>query len=332
MSGNRERRRLALRPTLDGLESKLLLSGVHANAHFRQGYAAAGGYKFQVGYGGQLVEIKPPGGGIFDVSILVAGTIRAKPLPNHGVDLIVDGTNSSSILTIDTRLPTPPKHGAHLFQAQAASPFLNVGQVDVTDGMINQILGYHDANLTGPIVVAGEEPVDRIAFTNILAGASISTGGDLNTLDVLNNITLSGGPGIQVGSPSGNIGDLNSLSVGGSVTLSGGSSFIINRDLGLTPQPAKGSGPAGQGGLINGNLTIDAGSVFRIGRRQDSQLIVNGTISEPGAANFTDRIIIGSVSPNIIAGVSSTNPNSIGGVVVTPFLPSVIAGGGLSNQ
>ena len=44
-----------------------------------------------------------------------------------------------------------------------------------------------------------QRAVDRIAFESLKPGASIVTGGDVNTLDVFNNLTIGGGPGIAIG-------------------------------------------------------------------------------------------------------------------------------------
>ena len=57
----------------------------------------------------------------------------------------------------------------------------------------------------------------------------------MNTLDVLNGITLSG-TSINIGR------DLNLLNVGGNISLSDGSQFNIGRNLGLVSQPPKGTG------------------------------------------------------------------------------------------
>lgn len=306
--GRRAARR-ALRPTVDGLEPKHLLTTIHpAAARGRQGFVAAGGYTFQTAYGGKIVQIKAPDGGVFNVSILTQGSIRARPLPNRTVALIVDGTNSDSVLTVDVNTPNRNKGTAHTYRGSKASPFLKVGQVIVTTGQINQILGYRDANLYGPINIAGTAPVDRIAFTNLMPGASIRTGGDLNTLDVLNNIDLTTGPGIQIGDPAGTLGDLNAMNVGQDVNLSGGASIRVTRDLGLTPQIPKGSGPAGVGASIGGDLTIDQGSVFAVGRRLAAQFSVFGNVNEPGATNLFDRITFASAGPNASINILGNFP------------------------
>ena len=77
--------------------------------------------------------------------------------------------------------------------------------------------------------------MDRISFDALLPGASINIGGDLNTLDVLNGITLVKGNTIDIGR------DLNLLNVGQNLDLSGGGSIIVHRFMGTTPQPPKGT-------------------------------------------------------------------------------------------
>ena len=112
---------------------------------------------------------------------------------------------------------------------------LNIGQITVNSGQIGDIEGFQDAELSGPLVASGTTAIDRIAFDAILPGASITTGGDVNTLDVLNGITLTG-TSINIGR------DLNLLNVGGNIDLSNGSQFNIGRNLGLVSQPPKGTG------------------------------------------------------------------------------------------
>ena len=58
-------------------------------------------------------------------------------------------------------------------------------------------------DLSGPLVIGSDGLVDRIAFVDLLPGAAIGVGGSLNTLDVLNTVNLTSGPGISVGHGSG---------------------------------------------------------------------------------------------------------------------------------
>jgi len=206
------------------------------------------------------------------------GTVRAYAMPNGKVGLILDGTTTQSELDINPQ-PFPQRRGyAHSFAYGQTnqSKVLDIGQITVNSGQIGAILGYHTANLSGPLVSTGTTPVDRIAFNNLLPGASIHVGGDLNTLDVLNNVKLDGGPGVVVGR------DLNLFNVGQDMTLTNGASLNVGRFLGATPQPPKGTGTGsnflatnqallGTGtstslpslsGFVQGDLLIGPGSIF----------------------------------------------------------------------
>ena len=167
------------------------------------------------------------------------GTIRAYAMPGGRVGLIIDGSTTNTDLTINPLGQAQRKGFAKSFAYGESGRvhLLNIGQISVTSGAIGDIEGFQDAELSGPLQVSGSSAIDRIAFDAILPGASITTGGDLSTLDVLNGIDLSGsGTGITVGR------DLDLLNVGGAITLSNGANFQIDRDLGLIAQPPKGTG------------------------------------------------------------------------------------------
>ncbi len=229
------------------------------------------------------------------------------------VGIIVDGSTQNTELAINP-LGLPQKKGfAHSFAYGESnrSHVLNVGQITINSGEIGAILGFQDADLSGPLVSDGTGGIDRIAFDNLLPGASITTGGDLNTLDVLGSIDLSGaGTGVVIGR------DLNLLNVGGSVTLSSGAVFSIGRNLGLVSQPPKGTGtgsnvlllnfntlqdttvtvslPPSVGSYIQGNVVIDtaAGSSFLIGNQ-----IFNTMYIEGGIIGFSGMLITTATSP-----------------------------------
>jgi hypothetical protein len=139
--------------------------------------------------------------------------------------------------------------------------------------------------------------VDRIAFLSVLPGASIATGGDLNTLDILTEANFSNSSGLYVGR------DLNSFSVGGNLTFSNGASFNVARDVGLVPQAAKGTGPAGQGISVTGNLSVLGNSGFAINRFLDGFIIVNGNY-----AGAFRSLIGGLLLPTYIAINQSLTP------------------------
>ena len=225
------------------------------------------------------------------------GTVRAYAMPGGRVGIIVDGSTANTELTINP-LGQPQKKGfAHSFAygESARNHLLNVGQLTVTSGTIGAIEGFQVAELSGPLTVPGTQPVNRIAFDAILPGASITTGGDLQTLDVLNNIDLSGsGTGITIGR------DLNLLNVGTGITLSDGANFIIGRNLGLVPQPPKGTGTGSNvlslnytnlnnsistvtipsvGSFIQSSVNINPGSVFAMGGQIYFTMYVEGSVN-----------------------------------------------------
>ena len=206
------------------------------------------------------------------------GTIRAYGMPGGKVGLIVDGSTEQMQLTIDP-LPFHQRRGyAHSFAygESGRSHILNIGSLNVTSGRIAQILGFHSADLSGPLVIGGTTTVDRLAFNSLKQGAAISVGGTLNTLDINTSINLTSGPGITIGQ------DLNLINVGTDMTLANGASLKVGRFLGVTTQPPKGTGTGsnilslnqsqiGTGtsqvvpsvsGYIQGNLIIGSGSIF----------------------------------------------------------------------
>ena len=225
------------------------------------------------------------------------GTIRAYAMSGGRVGLVISGSTSNTDVTINP-LGEPQKKGfAHSFAygESTRNHLLNIGQITVTSGAIGAFEGFQDAELSGPMVVSGSSSIDRIAFDAILPGASITTGGDLGTLDVLNGIDLSGsGTGITIGR------DLNLLNVGGSITLSNGANFQIDRDLGLVSQPPKGTGTGSNvlslnyttvsgstvtvtipsvGSFIQGGININPGSVFAISGNIYNTLYTSGTVN-----------------------------------------------------
>ncbi len=173
------------------------------------------------GAGGTYTQSTPtPALGIIQPSsspVQPIGTVRVYAMPNGEVGIIVDGSNDNTELTINP-LPTPIRKGyahSYAYGQSGVTHTLNIGQITVNSGSIGAIEGFHTANLVGPLVVGGTTTVDRIAFNSIGPGASITTGGSLNTLDVLQGITLNTGTNSNI-----TIGrDLNLLNVGGDITL-----------------------------------------------------------------------------------------------------------------
>jgi hypothetical protein len=256
------------------------------------------------------------------------GTVRAYPMSGGRVGIIVDGSTSNTDLTINP-LGEPQKKGYAQSFAYGESNrvhLLNVGQITVNSGTIGAIEGFQDTELSGPLVATGTSAIDRIAFYSILPGASITTGGDVNTLDVLNSITLSGaGTGINIGR------DLNLLNVGGNLTVENGANFIIGRNLGLIPQPPKGTGTGSNilalnftlagtgtsielpsvGSFIQGNVDIEPGSTFSMGTAPanfgdiHNVMYVTGTV-KGGYQTTTNTASVGQLS-RIVVGFDNVN-------------------------
>ena len=265
------------------------------------------------------------------------GTLRVYAMPNGEVGIIVDGSNDNTELTINP-LPTPIRKGyahSYAYGQSGVTHILNIGQITVNSGSIAAIEGFHTANLVGPLVVNGTATVDRIAFNAImpppapnssnLPGPSITTGGTLNTLDVLQGITLSGtNQYIDIGR------DLNLLNVGQNINLSNGSQILIDRDLGAVLQPPKGTGTGSDvlslnlpstttlvaappeesvSGYIQGNINIVSPSSFTVVGEIFNPLYIIGNVT--GA----DLITIGSVKstaepdPLLIQGTATPPPS-----------------------
>lgn len=275
--------------------------------------------------GGLSAETGGSGNGVIpSVQVQPVGTVRAYPTPGGSVGLIVDGTTPNMQLVIE-RLPFPTRKGyAHSFAYGQAGreQVLNVSSLNVTSGQLSAVLGYQTTNLSGALTIAGPGTVDRIALNNLLPGASIKVGGTLNTLDVYGSANLSSGPGIQVA------GDLNLMNVGQDLNLSNGASLVVNRFMGLVPQPAKGSATGsniialnqaligsststgllvpGVSAYVRGNVNITNGSTITVfsGIAYSSILgqtfaaptvfLINGTLNAPSPASFN--------IPNLLAG------------------------------
>jgi hypothetical protein len=224
------------------------------------------------------------------------GALRVYAMPGGKIGIIVDGSTENTELTINP-LPHQIRKGyahSYAYGMSGRDHLLNIGQITINSGRIGAIEGFHTADLSGPLVVSGTQTVDRIAFNSIQPGASIQTGGDLNTLDILQGITLNTGTNIQIGR------DLNLLNVGQNITLSNGSQILIGRDLGAVLQPPKGTGtgsnvlslnislvgttftgttPPSVSTYIQGNVTVDPGSAFVVGRNVDQAMFIIGQIS-----------------------------------------------------
>lgn len=307
MFGRRKRRQPTFRPSLEqeggALESRSLMSVATFRAFHRRPPVARrhlalplpdnnhrlieGGLPTSprnyvqtgVGNGGRAAVMVDTDGEIYVAHVTGGGTVRAKAAPGGKVDLYLYGTNVDSVLTIDPEPPSIFAGGAHQFATGTTlqDTLLHVRNIKVTNGHVSGILGYKTADLSGNLsVISNSGPqtnVDRIAFYNILPGASIAVGSDLDTLDVYNTLYLNGGPGIQVGR------DLDFLSTGQTMILANGASLITGRDFGPFVQAAKGSGPGGSGAIIQGDLIVGPGSTIAAARFNYGPIIVRGDIA-----------------------------------------------------
>ncbi len=330
-------------------EPPFALNAPRWNRHFRVIHAAAvqsirGGqaanvvsvdgshFRIQLGYesntvatsagdgaGGTYTQSTPtPALGIIQPSsspVQPIGTVRVYAMPNGEVGIIVDGSNDNTELTINP-LPTPIRKGyahSYAYGQSGVTHTLNIGQITVNSGSIGAIEGFHTANLVGPLVVGGTTTVDRIAFNSIGPGASITTGGSLNTLDVLQGITLNTGTNSNI-----TIGrDLNLLNVGGDITLENGSFIKIDRHLGAVLQPPKGTGTGSNVLSLNqpivGTLTVAPTETSVSGYIQGSVNIVSPSSFVVGGEIFFPLYIIGNVT--------GTNLITFGSAKGTAFAP-----------
>jgi hypothetical protein len=268
--GRRPRSR-AFQPTIDGrLETRVLLSTMTQ-------------IRSQTAAGGQAVVITNTVGQQFFVSV-TQGTIQAFPASDGRVSLVAKNTTSNTLLEINQIIPMHSStEGAHTFNSAmgGGTGLLNIASITISSGSINSIEGYHTAVLSGPLTVAGTTPVNRIALTAVLPGGSIGVGGDLDTLDILNDADFTNSTGLFVGR------DLNWFETGGNVSFTDGANMIVSRGIGQVFQVAKGSGNAGQGMYIGGNLTIGVGDSIAANSVNAGPfgVLVIGNLS--GASRFT---------------------------------------------
>lgn len=255
-----------------------------------QGFTAAGG---------RSRMITDVDGDRFRADALYFGVVRVQTAASGQAGIVVQGSAEYTELEIKESRPQTLPNTAHSFHYRKAlrDGILKVGLIDFANGEARGVFGYGTVELTGPLNIKGTQVVDRIALLRLSPMASITTGGDLNTLDILTDVTLSGaGTGIFVGR------DLNWFNVNGNVTLSDGAQIVIGRDVGLTAQAAKGTGPAGQGILIKGNLVINPGSSVVINRNIVGPIVIQGDLV--GASRL---IVNGNVPPGgIVVGGTVT--------------------------
>lgn len=307
--GARRRVRRDFRPALEGrLEERNFTSVLTPAARLLQRRAALverfarmprGNVSGFPADGGSAIALTDSDSERFRVTVANAGTVRAQRGTMGSVFLVLQGTQDNS--EVDVTLINYPQQtrGNHqfVFPRTLWDRRINLAGVDVTNGRLGGFFGFGTANLSGAFNYPGAETIDRLAFANLLPGASIRTGGDLNTLDIHDDVTLSGAnTGIFIGR------DLNLFNVSGNVTLSDGAQIVIGRDVGAEVQLPKGTGLGGRGIRIMGNLTINPGSTLTIQRNVVGQIFIQGNLV--GASRL---LVDGSVPPgNIIVSGTIT--------------------------
>jgi len=320
MSRNRDRKRRVYQPIVgDRLEPRDLPSGLPlgAGAAILQERAAVARAARLGSRGvvrafttdlGRSVTLTDTDFERYRVTVLNGGTVQAQSLPGGRVALFIRGTGPSSEVEINNIGRRPPDWPlGHTFSP--LQPFqdrqLNVGLIEVTSGQINGIFGYGTTTLSGPLIVRGDQPVERIALTRMTPPASINVGGTLNTLDILHGADFAGpGSGLFIGR------DLNSLTVNEDFVVRDGAQVSIGRDLGLLAQPAKGTGPAGQGARFNGDLIIGPGSTFFINRNLGAPVGVNAGTNQV-------QLTVGEFS--VLGDFAGTSRLGIGGQTFAQF-------------
>ena len=231
MSAQREDRRRQrvgrkFQPGLDGqLESRFLLSTAAAKAGGGQVHPdkvvngkIVGHVHTQVANHGTVARIDDVDGEIYDVILTGPGRLRATPMKGGQVKIIIDGSTEATDVSINPVDPHRDSEDAHEFPVRAKfhDGVLHVGEIDVTSGNIDSILGYRTADLSGPLIANGPTTVDRLAFNELDPGATI----------VVGQFSQSGVPG------SSGMGDLNTLNVFTTANLSGaGTGIFVGRDL-----------------------------------------------------------------------------------------------------
>jgi hypothetical protein len=348
-------------------------NGTHANPFPKAPVPRGPEVRAEVAHGGQSLIVATPDGSRFQISLTYysqpsptgattsttgqapiqgqvpgsgviqpQGTVRAYAMSGGRIGLILDGTTNQTELTISPEAKYQRKGYAHSFSygMAAESGILNIGQITVNSGQLAAVEGFHTADLSGPLVIGGNQPVDRIALDALLPGASIQIGSDLNTLDILKGVNLNSGPGIIIGR------DLNLLNVGQDLDLSNGASLKVGRYLGLVPQPPKGTGTGsnflslnqslvGTGtstivpslsGYIQGNINIGPGSVFAIGgfTNPDDTIfggIANSSLTATGSTSPAVLLVSGQVNAPLASNIAIPNillSNTLSEVVGTP--------------
>lgn len=260
---------------------------------------AAGQVGVQVARGGRSVNIADVDGELYRINATNGAIVRARPTADGRVDLIVTGSNADSELLINRQGHPYSAPQAHLFPggSTGADGVLHVRNIVVRTGAIRGILGFGTTELSGNLIVRNRRQpnltttVDRIALFATQESARIDVASTINTLDVLTAAEFRGpNAGIYT------VGDLNLLNVNNDLILSDGAALSIGRDLGALTQRPKGTGQGGSGANIQGNLRLNNGARIVVQRSFQSPItvqgnvIINGSVVAFGPVAFSSNL------------------------------------------
>lgn len=305
--------RRAFRPSVEGsaLESRELMAvrplGPNQTAvrlHPKAAPAWVTGNSGQVGVqvarGGRSANLTTPDGQLYRVDATNEALVRAIPTADGRVDLMVTGSRFDSQLLIKRMAHPSPATTATKFPNGSvyASNVLPVRNIIVKTGAIKSVLGYGTVELSGLLRITNRKApdqvpqVDRIAIYSMSPGGRIVTTGTVKTLEIQTGVNLNrASDGIFIGQ------NLNWFNVGNDLILANGAQVRIGRDLGATPEPAKGTGKSGQSATIFGNLDLSNGSSFVVDRNFAFPALVqgdyvrNGVVVVSGPFQFQTDVI-----------------------------------------
>jgi hypothetical protein len=134
-------------------------------------------------------------------------------------------------------------------------------------------------------VLSGPITATGAASINRIAFTAINAGGSLNLGGSLETLDILNSATLSTSTGISIAQDLDWAEIGGNLTVETGSQFTVGRDSGPIPQVAKGSGNGGEGIYVNGNVTLEGTGRFVITRNLDfAGLLVNGNFV--GTSNF----------------------------------------------
>jgi len=107
-------------------------------------------------FGGQAIVLTTRTGQSFYV-LASTGTVQAYRMSGGRFGLIVSGTTLDTELTINPLVIRKTKNSAHTFRGELSGQtgLINIGSINVTNGLIGSVLGYRTAILSGPLFATG---------------------------------------------------------------------------------------------------------------------------------------------------------------------------------